>query len=689
MIPDPTTAIPGQASDAQTIAPATDKEALARYRRYLRAFETNKRDELEENQEHDRYYNAKQWSDSELKTLKKRRQPPITDNAIGRKIDFLVGVEQRMRRDPKAYPRTPKHEHDADTATAAIRFVCDKNRWEQRSSNGMHDGLVKAKGVIWVGIRPSRQGNEVALEDVDPGRFFYDPRSIKADFSDARYMGVHIWQDIDEAKEQNPGFEKQLDSLIENTKGSYSIVPAEADQAEQWGDLENRRVRIVEIYEKRLQAPMMTAQWHYCRFTGDVELQSMVSPYLDADGEPECPYIAWSPYIDEKGNRYGPIRNMKSMQDEINHRRSRALHELNSRQTFSNRGGAVEDIDQLKAEINKPDGHLAFQGGEWGKDVGIIDRSAQLQGQFELLQQSIQRMENFGPNPGLIGQGGGIADQSGRAILAQRDSGMTELSPVFERQRDWKLRVYRSIWGRIRQAWTAERWINVTDDDSAAQFIQVNQYEMVADPVTGEQRIVANNVVSSIDVDIILDEGPDTIVMQEELLQTISKIGEAAVGPLGKVIIELSNVPQKERLLNLLDEAAAPPPEVQQLQARLAALEQAQQAAQADKTTAESGNKRADTLSKLIQALTPQQQQTDEFGNPKGPAPQPPNIAMALQLMEMLEPQVDAEPPAPTPPQQPEQGGPMGPEPMPMNMPPPGANAMLPPQGQMMEPAFG
>jgi len=255
---------------------------------------------------------------------------------------------------------------------------------------------------------------------------------------------------------------------------------------------------------------------------------------------------------------------------------------------------------------------------------------------------------------------------------------MTELSPVFERQRDWKLRVYRAVWARIRQAWTGERWIAITDDPKAVQFIPVNQYQMVMDPQTGQPRISSQNVVAQIDVDIILDEGPDTIVMREELMQTLANLGEAAVGPLGKVMIELSNAPNKEQLLQMMEQASAPPPEVVQMQARLAALEQAQQAAQADKTTAESGNKRADTLDKLIKALTPQQQQTDEMGNPKGPAPQPPNIALAMRIMEMLEPQIPSEPQEAMPPQPEQQPG--GPVPPDFGQMPP----TLPPQGQMM-----
>ena len=56
--------------------------------------------------------------------------------------------------------------------------------------------------------------------------------------------------------------------------------------------------------------------------------------------------------------------------------------------------------------------------------------------------------------------------------------------------------------------------------------------------------------------------------MNEELLQQFSQLGEAAAGPLGKIMIELSNVPRKEMLLNMIDRATAPPPEVVQMNQR-------------------------------------------------------------------------------------------------------------------------
>lgn len=602
-------------------APRDVEKELDRKRRKYRAYESNKRSEMNEAQEARRYYFCKQWTDAELAELRRRRQPIVTSNRIRRKVDFLVGVEQRMRRDPKAYPRNPQDEASADAASASIRFVCDLNRWEHVASDSAHDGLVSGIGAACVCIEPFRGSFEVKLKTCDPDRFFYDPRSTKPDFSDARYLGMHLWMDIEEAQDAFPDYAKALEAMV-GSEG-LSAFKAEQDRATQWADFEQKRVRIVEFWEKRGQG------WHYSKFTGEIELEAYESPYVDEDGNTCHPYVAWSPYVDEKGDRHGVIRDMRSIQDEVNHRRSKFLHMLNVRQ-IQYQKGMVEDADELRSQLARADGQIEHMG-EWGKSVGIVDYSDQVRGQAELLVEAKAELENLGPNPGLIGKGGGIADQSGRAILAQRDAGMTELSPVFDRLRDWKLRVYRAIWARIRQAWTGERFVRVTDNMETAH-ITVNKAEF-----DEFGRIKRENVVAEIDVDIILDEGPDSITMQEEEFEQLTKMAQAGIPIPPQTVIKASSLRNKQELLESLEQKPDPKLEMEMEQGK-----------------AEIDYKRAQTVKTLADADAVNMQTGDLAMQMAGPP------IMMPPIMPM-----GAMPPP---------GGPMNDNPM-------GGNLMPPPQG--------
>ena len=72
----------------------------------------------------------------------------------------------------------------------------------------------------------------------------------------------------------------------------------------------------------------------------------------------------------------------------------------------------------------------------------------------------------------------------------------------------------------MRRHWTSERWIRVTDDEDVAQFIQVNG--MAVDPRTGAPALL--NAIGELDVDIILDEGPDHTNMMADAYDTLTAL---------------------------------------------------------------------------------------------------------------------------------------------------------------------
>jgi hypothetical protein len=94
------------------------------------------------------------------------------------------------------------------------------------------------------------------------------------------------------------------------------------------------------------------------------------------------------------------------------------------------------------------------------------------------LQQHEARFQAQGPNASLMGKGG--SDQSGRAILANQQGGSIEANPVYDVLHEMDLQLYRKIWNRIRQFWTAQDWIRVTDDMQNLRWVGINV------PVTDE-----------------------------------------------------------------------------------------------------------------------------------------------------------------------------------------------------------
>lgn len=532
-----------QGNAATAASTGSNADVHARLKKEYLSYLDSKSEEIKEQQNARRYYHGAQWTSAQIKAFNQRRQPVVTYNRIGRKINAVVGLLERQKQDPRAFPRTPKHEQGAEVATATLRYVCDEQEWSTKSPicgmNGAVDGLAGVEIILEAG---DMGDPEVGIEIVDPSSFFYDPRSLQMDFSDARFMGVGKWADIDSTIEMFPDKEQEIRASLE----SGSELTSNPDSDSKWfstGENGNR-LRLVDHWY------IKGGEWHWCIYTGAVLLAEGISYLHDNKKRTMCKYIMYSANIDHEGDRYGFVRNMRSSQDEINQRRSKGLHQLNSRRVIipSDTGA---DIENIRKEAARPDGVITFPQGTAEPKFDDGSKSAELQGQLAFLEDAKNEIENYGFNPALMGQG--VDNMSGRAMQIQQQAGIAELGPYLIAFKGWKIRTYRAIWSVIQEHWTSERWIRVTDDEDVAQFFSINQ--MGIDPNTGMPALV--NAIGSLDVDIIIDEGPDTINMQQDAYDTLSVMATKGQNVPPQLLIELSPLQGKvkKKALDILDQA--------------------------------------------------------------------------------------------------------------------------------------
>lgn len=516
-----------------------DHEALKK--QYLAYLET-KNEEIKEQQDARRYYHGSQWTDKQIKALNARRQPVVTYNRIGRKINAVVGLLERQKQDPRGYPRTPKHEEGAELATAVLRYICDQQNWGEKSPIVGLNGAVDGIGGVEILLEQGDVGDvEIGFEPVDPSGFFYDPRSMKMDFSDARYMGLGKWADVEATIEMFPDKEAEIRASLD--RGSELTSNPDADSKWYMNGEQGQRIRIVDHWY------IKGGQWHWCIYTGSTILAEGVSYLRDEKGKTTCRYVMFSANVDHDGDRYGFVRNMRSSQDEINQRRSKGLHTLNSRR-MSIKKGSGENTEQLRREAARPDGVLEYIG-ETPPQFDDAAKGQELQGHLAFLEDAKNEIENYGFNPALIGQG--VDKLSGRAMQIQQQAGIAELGPYLLAYKGWKLRVYRALWSAAQEHWTAERWIRVTDDDQLPQFFAINQIGI--DPRTGLPTMV--NAIGSLDVDIIIDEGPDTINMQADAYDTLTVMAQKGQNVPAELLLELSPLTGsvKKRAMDTLQKA--------------------------------------------------------------------------------------------------------------------------------------
>jgi hypothetical protein len=548
---------------------------------FCRQFEESEESTQDSRQKAERdrdYYDEKQWTAEEETALKNRKQPVITYNRVKRKVNAMMGLEKQTRKDPKAFPRNPDDEQSAQAATDVIRYACEDNRWDDKRSECAKELAIEGTCAIMVGVKQTKGGIDPELKRIPWDRFYYDPHSSEFDFADAAYLGQVIWMDVDKARKKWPDKEAVFVETWSQAQGSdtYDDKP----KFKMWADYKRKRVRICEHYYRDAEG------WKFCIFTkGGFVVDPQVSPYMGDDDLPECPIKAVSLYIDRENNRYGEVRTMIGAQDEINKRRSKALHLINSRQVRVSRSTG-QDAEAVRRELSKPDGVFVGEQGE----VEVLQTNDMAMANLQMLQEAKAEIDLLGPNAALGGKNEG--GMSGRAILAQQQGGLTELATYLDRIRCMSLAVYRSVWARVRQYWQGERWVRVTDNENNLRFVGVNRpvtalqaaakqmgvdksnleqadpamvqqlQQFAMNPMSQQVVAVENNVVE-LDVDILVDEGIDSPTIAAEEFESMLKLaGTGMIQIPPDVLIEASSLRNKDRLLEMMKQG--PSPEQQQ-----------------------------------------------------------------------------------------------------------------------------
>lgn len=536
------------------------------------------------------YYDDKQLTEEERAVLRKRGQPAVIENLIKPKVDGLCGLERQSRTDPKAYPRTQKHAEDADAATDALRYVAEDQDYDVKKSAVFQNMLVEGFGGLEVGVHQTRGGVDPKLTLIAWDRIYADPHSCQPDYSDAGYVGYITWMDQGEALRRWPDAKDVIELTMTKPLSSASETYDDKPRWSYWSDSKRKRLRVNTHYHKE------KGVWHRCVFTLAGELEpSAPSPFLDEDGKPENPLILQSAYVDRDNDRYGIVRSMLSLQDEVNKRRSKFLHIVNNRQVRVSQT-VQQDAETIRKELAKPNGVVVAEAGE----IEVLPLGDMAMGQFNLLADTRQTLKgNIGPNATMQGKQG--EGQSGRAILALQQAGMTEMTPLLDNLRHFNLRVFRQIWNRIRQFWTEERWVRVTDDERNVRFVGLNVTQghlammKLADALKAgeideptaramEQEILVRpemqqpaNQVAELDVDIEIDEVNDTPTLQIEQFEALVQLASTGMVPIPpELIIQASNLKDKSKLLTMLEEqksAQSQPDPMQELQVRGATAE--------------------------------------------------------------------------------------------------------------------
>lgn len=585
------------------------------------------------------YRNGIQWTPSERRVMDIRGAPVLTFNLLGGKIGAMLGAEIVGRTDPKAIGRNPGvDEQAASVCTAALRYATERAKWNEERSLCRDDYYVEGTAAAEVVVegesrRRTVEGNpEILINHIPWDRQFHDPHSRYKDFRDDTYRGYISYEEEDALLDEFEGDEKATMAIMNSTTTSASRIATDDshdDSPSDWvsGHGTRRRIRrVVHWYKKK-------GEWWYAEYVdGGFFDGPRISPYVNEKGETQPGMIMRSCYVRDQNERFGIAEDMISPQDEVNKRRSSAMKEMNAF-TIIATPGAVEDKEMARQEVHKSSGYVEKAPGA---EFDLLDRQRQFADNLQLLQEAKSQLEAIGPSETLMGNAS--PDASGKAIERRQRSALLKYGDVLDGARSFELAIYQQVWYRMVQYWDSEQYVRITDDPSAPQYLGLN----VREPVTlGEMLMmrgsspeeimgaiergeisendlnevvdhrVVNNL-SQLDMDIILDTGPDLRAMREEQLENLmallGQVGQQLAPDVLQVMLELivELSPLDGRIKTRFLQAIRPTPEQQQAQAQQAQEQQAVQRAaimlDLKKKQADVEKTNAETEYKLAQA---------------------------------------------------------------------------------------
>jgi hypothetical protein len=569
----------------------SENTKLTLVKEYWRHADEGLRDEFARMQKGFAFYVGDQWDAADLEKLYVEKRPALTINLILPIINLICGIQRQGRQDINVVARKGGLKKLASAFTQILRHCMDMTDADYETADCFLDGVVGNKGWLNLGVDYTEDPvyGDLAVRKVSPFDMREDPDAKEYDLNKSgKFVIRDSWLDKDALLLNFPDKEGDLtNGGLELNPASEDVVgypPVSANATTRSNTKLRFRVRECwhKTYEKRiilintLSGTMKTIRQDHLDLAkavvlaargkwmlkdwvvpvlnktvtaGNLVLEDIIDPY---HGVTSFPYYRFCPYWVD-GYVMGVVQNLTGPQQELNKRRSQALHNLNQ---TANSGFKVKKI------LNNYDRHLAKFGSTPGvvldesKAGGKIERiepAPLSEGHLTASQISADDMKEIsGANFDLMGQLVQGQNESGKAIELRQSQGMKVVEVVFDNfARTQKLLALGIVdMVRYTDVYSDEEIRAIVNDERSQESEARSQKSKNSDtndlndilPLLKDKKIgrYGIKVASS-------SSSPTARYAKFMSIMEIAKMYPDRVGP--EVLIENSDIPNKEEIL--------------------------------------------------------------------------------------------------------------------------------------------
>lgn len=526
-----------------------------------------------ENQRIFEYLDGEQWDDSERHTIEDRGQQPVVINTILPTVDMVCAVASQQQADIQVVGRENSDEKMANLLTHLLKQVLDTCHFDYQEKTGIRESYIGGRSWFEVGIFTDERGKDLIKIDHVPWEHIYlDPFSRKADASDARFIIKSKWVDRDAVKILFPDAAEMIDSVFEDDYHGqeYEAQMDSSGRSELYWDCKSNRVRICECYYKRPQKVKVKVPdpatgkevmkdivrdvLHFVIFSDEIILEgsatnhSINKPKLEINDYPLVPMFCRR---DRNGRPSGIVKNLMDLQDQINKLNSKFIWTLASNRIIMEEG-AANDIETVREEYQRPDGVVVLNPGGLSKirvDEKYRDLSF-MSNHLNFLLATEQRIS--GVNDSMLGLGG-TNERSGVMQSTRISQGASMQTSILENMFFSRECIARVVLKLIGKYYTDYRVMQITEPNGTRVNYEFNVPEQHIDPATGEiKRGMLYKIENILYYDVILKRVPPFNSIKERQMQIFAEVLKTGTLPAeiaGKIMLGLSDIPNKEDLL--------------------------------------------------------------------------------------------------------------------------------------------
>lgn len=430
------------------------------------------------------YYDHKQSSPERIARSEKTGEPNVVVNLIQRTLNGALGQEAKTRLNWKVAPDSETFGDVAAVLNESLHQAQREARTDMAISEAYASMLKTGIGWVMVDRDPNPLAYPYRVRSVHRNQVWWDWRAKESDLSDAAWMLMQRWADVEEVMTLFPEHRDVLAMGLSggpiadvmarsvltsrgNFESIHQVRRSFSVAEEEWLDNATRkRVRLYQVYYKRHQTVIaMVVGTKRVRFNprnpyhvamvqrGAAQLikgpgyelrrAMFAGPFrlydepMPGQKFPLIPFICYR--CDDDNSPYGLVHGMIQPQDEFNERRSRLLWLLKAKQVIVESDALdarYNNLVDLATEVMRPDAMFVLNPNRRNVNGLQINMHQQLSAEQANVMNDAKIL--IQDQPGLYGpQFGGnrVGAESGLALNSLMEQSVTSLGETSDNYR--------------------------------------------------------------------------------------------------------------------------------------------------------------------------------------------------------------------------------------------------------------